>query len=60
MRLLGFCTGCHRFRYVRCSGNALAIAYARGSKIVEGTCTECEEREEQARRARHHDRRREP
>lgn len=44
MRVLGFCTECHKFRPVRTSGHALVMAAARGRpNIPDGVCVSCEE-----------------
>lgn len=51
MRLIGYCTSCHRVRYVRVTGHALAVAQAtRG--VVQGVCADCEREEDERRAAR--------
>lgn len=39
MKLPGYCTGCHRFRTIRVTGNALAIGFASG--VCQGECDDC-------------------
>lgn len=51
MRLIGYCTSCHRVRYVRVTGNALAMAQATGG-VVQGICADCERDGEERREAR--------
>lgn len=41
MRLIGQCTECRRFRYVRVSSGSYALTAATG--ICEGICMECED-----------------
>jgi hypothetical protein len=45
MRLIGYCTGCRRIKYVRVSGHQLAMMAARGSGVAEGICDDCEKPE---------------
>lgn len=45
MRLIGYCDGCRRVRYVTVTGQELALAAAggrRGDFVVHGLCEECE------------------
>ncbi len=51
MRLLGYCTECHRFRYVRTTSQSMAMMAARVSTVCEGTCYDCEEAEDKRRKA---------
>lgn len=41
MRLVGYCTGCGKFRSVRVSGDELARV-AGGGHVATGTCSDCE------------------
>ena len=50
MRIYGWCTGCHRFRTVRVSGQGMVQLAMR--MPAEGICDECEEREDRERRNR--------
>ena len=51
MRLLGRCTECGRYRYVRVGSSGYVRAATQG--VCEGLCVECEEVEDEKRRARH-------
>jgi hypothetical protein len=42
MRLVGYCTVCHKIKYVQVTGHDLAMAQARGSNVVSGICDDCE------------------
>jgi hypothetical protein len=44
MRLVGYCTECHKIKYVRVSAHQLVMAQAKKSNIVEGICDACERR----------------
>lgn len=56
MRLIGQCTECRRFRYVRVSSGSYALTAASG--ICEGVCVDCEEALEDRARERLTDERR--
>jgi len=51
MRTIGYCTECHRVRYIAVSSAGMASLAAKG--VPHGTCTQCErEADEKARRER--------
>jgi hypothetical protein len=49
MYVFGYCTECRKYRSVRATGHALVMAQAtRGA--VEGTCHECDDKEDSKRK----------
>lgn len=50
MRVIGYCTDCRKLTYVRVSNHDLAMAGAR--RVMNGTCTRCEDKQEKERRAK--------
>jgi len=48
MRVIGYCTSCHKIAYVRVSAHEMAMSGAR--RVLSGICGHCEEQQEKERR----------
>jgi hypothetical protein len=44
MRLVGYCTKCHKFKYVQVTSQDLFQAQITGSNIVAGICDDCDKK----------------
>ena len=50
MRIHGWCTSCHRVKVVRVTSSGMVRLATR--QVAEGVCADCEEREDNERKAR--------